>query len=55
MIHAGLGEPDRAFEWLERGYAERNGLMMWLRWPVWSSLQGDSRYVGLMRRLGLGG
>jgi Flp pilus assembly protein TadD len=54
-IHAGLGELDRAFEWLEQGYAERNGAMMWLRWPVWNSLRGDPRYSELMRRLGLGG
>jgi serine/threonine-protein kinase len=55
MIHAGLGEPDRAFLWLERGYAERNGLMMWLRWPVWSSLRSDPRYGELLKRLGLAG
>jgi hypothetical protein len=51
---AGPDEPERAFEWLERGYAERSALMMWLRWPAWSLLQGDRRYGDLMRRLGLG-
>lgn len=53
-IHTGLNEPDQAFEWLERGYAERNAMMVLLRWPVWSSLQSDARYRELEKRLGLG-
>jgi len=54
-IHAGLDELDQAFEWLEQGYAERNALMVLLRWPVWSSLQSDARYRVLEKRLGFAG
>jgi hypothetical protein len=53
-IEAALGAPDQAFAWLERGFAERNGVMMWFRWPLWSSLQTDRRYGDLMKRLRLG-
>jgi len=53
-IEAALGAHDRALESLERGYAERNAVIMWLRWPLWSSLEGDPRYAELMKRLGLG-
>ena len=54
-IHAGLDEPEPAFEWLDRGLAERNAVMALLRWPPWSSLQSDPRYRDLEKRLGLGG
>ncbi len=53
-IEAALGAPDRAFEWLERGYAERNAVLIWFRWPLWSSLRTDPRYGDLLRRLRLG-
>ena len=53
-IHAALGEVDQAFECLERGFAERNAIMMWFRWPLWDSLRTDPRYGQLMKRLGLG-
>jgi serine/threonine-protein kinase len=52
-VEAALGSHDRAFESLETGYAERSAVMMWLRWPLWSSLQSDPRYGALMRRLRL--
>jgi serine/threonine protein kinase/tetratricopeptide (TPR) repeat protein len=53
-IHAALGEVDQAFECLERGFAERNAIMMWFKWPLYTSLRTDSRYGELMKRLGLG-
>jgi len=52
-IEAALGSAERAVEGLERGYAERNALMMWLRWPLWSSLQSAPRYGALMKQLRL--
>jgi eukaryotic-like serine/threonine-protein kinase len=52
-IEAALGAAERALEGLERGYAERNGVMMWLRWPLWGSLRPDPRYGTLMKRLQL--
>jgi len=54
-VESALGARDRAFASLETGYAERSAVMMWLRWPLWSSLEGDPRYGELMKRLRLGG
>jgi hypothetical protein len=45
---------DQAFECLEGGFAERNAIMMWFRWPLYTSLRTDPRYGELMKRLGLG-
>jgi len=52
--YAGLGESDRAFEWLERSLAERSGLLIYLKVdPMFDRLRGDSRFTTLMRRLRL--
>ena len=56
VIYAGLGEKDRAFDWLEKAYEQREG---WLGWyflldPEFDFLRTDSRYSDLLRRLGLG-
>lgn len=54
MVHAGLGENDRAFECLELAYEERSDLMAWLRvGPEWTSLRSDPRFASLQRRVGL--
>jgi tetratricopeptide (TPR) repeat protein len=55
VIYTGLGDKDRAFEWLEKAYREREG---WLAWyfildPEFDSLRSDSRYNDLLQRLGL--
>ncbi|HSB19478.1 MAG TPA: tetratricopeptide repeat protein [Anaeromyxobacteraceae bacterium] len=56
MVHAALGERDRAFEWLERAYQERSTWLPWLGvGPGLAELRGDPRFRDLMRRLGLGG
>jgi eukaryotic-like serine/threonine-protein kinase len=53
-IYAGLGDKDRAFESLEKGYAERSGGMSYLKTdPFWYNLRSDPRYVDLLRRMGL--
>ena len=52
-IHAGLGENDRAFEWLEKGYSERDTNLLYLKVdPSWNSLRSDSRFADLLRRIG---
>jgi TolB-like protein/DNA-binding winged helix-turn-helix (wHTH) protein/Flp pilus assembly protein TadD len=56
LIHAGLGEKDRAFEWLEKAYDDRDvGLVhIYLRAnPLWDSLRSDARFEGLLKRMGL--
>ncbi len=53
-IYAGLGEKDRAFESLERGYKDRSGSMVYLKVDAfWDELRPDPRYADLLRRIGL--
>jgi len=54
VVHAGLGNKDRAFECLELAYQERSDMMAWLKvGPEWKSLRGDPRFADLQRRVGL--
>jgi serine/threonine-protein kinase len=54
MIYSGLGEQDRAFEWLERGFSGRAyGLVFVPTDPRFDLLRSDKRYAALMRRVGL--
>jgi eukaryotic-like serine/threonine-protein kinase len=53
LIHSGLGEKDRAFEWLERAYQERSTVLAYLRIdPRLAPLRSDPRYLDLVRRMG---
>ena len=53
LIYSGLGEKDRAFEWLERAYQERSTVLAYLRLdPRLEPLRSDPRYADLVRRLG---
>ena len=53
-IHASRGEPDAAFEWLDRAYAERDGgLAEILGNPFLETLEADPRYEALLARLRL--
>jgi tetratricopeptide (TPR) repeat protein len=53
LIHAGLGEKDRALEWLERAYQERSTVLAYLRIdPRLAPLRSDPRYLDLVRRMG---
>jgi TolB-like protein/Flp pilus assembly protein TadD len=54
LIHAGLGELDRAFEWLERAYQARDPKLPYVKvHPRWDSLRRDPRFADLLRRIGL--
>jgi TolB-like protein/Tfp pilus assembly protein PilF len=54
LIHAGLGDPDSAFGWLEKAYDERDENLAWLAIdPRLDSLRADLRLDELMRRIGL--
>jgi len=51
-IHAGLGDKDRAFEWLERAYEDRDGWLIWLKLdPVMEVLSSDARFTDLLKRI----
>lgn len=55
MVYAGLGEMDRAFEWLEQAYEQREGVLVLLKPmpPLIPALDADPRLPGLLRRIGL--
>jgi len=54
LIHANLGDRDAAFEWLERGFADRSiGLLFLKVGPGWDGLRSDTRFQAMMRRVGL--
>jgi tetratricopeptide (TPR) repeat protein len=53
-VYAALGDPDRAFEWLDRAFEERSSLLASIRAdPVMDPLRGDPRYQEVERRLNL--
>jgi TolB-like protein/Tfp pilus assembly protein PilF len=53
LIYTGLGENDRAFEWLEKAYADRNDFLVWLKVdPELDRLRADPRFTDLLRRVG---
>jgi serine/threonine protein kinase/tetratricopeptide (TPR) repeat protein len=53
-IYAWRGENDKAFEWLERAYQQRDSGLNGIAWdPLLSGLKGDSRFATLLSKLGL--
>jgi TolB-like protein/Flp pilus assembly protein TadD len=55
--HIGVGDNDQALIWLERAYAERSGLLIYLLGShVFADpLRSDPRFMDLRRRLGFSG
>ena len=52
IIHAGLGEKDQAFEWLEKAYEVRDQGMGFLKVdPDLDPLRSDPRFQDLLRRM----
>jgi TolB-like protein/Tfp pilus assembly protein PilF len=53
-MHAGLGQKDEAFRWLELAYEAHNQYVPFTRvWPSFASLRDDPRYLDLLRRMNL--
>jgi eukaryotic-like serine/threonine-protein kinase len=53
-IHIGLGENDRALEYLEKAYEEHSHWLIYLHIdPSMDDLRNDSRFQDLLRRVGL--
>jgi len=49
-----VGDKECAFEWLEKGFEERDDLMIHLKVePVFDSLHSDRRFQDLVRRVGI--
>lgn len=53
LIHTGLGDYDRALEWLWKAYENRDVWLVWLRVnPGFDALHTDARFAELLRRIG---
>jgi TolB-like protein/tetratricopeptide (TPR) repeat protein len=54
VIHAGLGDIDAAFDWLETAYRLRDGYLFWLPGaPGLDPLHPDPRFADLVHRVGV--
>jgi serine/threonine protein kinase/tetratricopeptide (TPR) repeat protein len=52
--YLGVGDRDKAFAALEKGYQEQDDLMaILIRLPTFDSIRSDPRYADLLRRMGL--
>ena len=53
-VYIGLGDKDRAFQWLGRAVEERGEFVTWLKPdPLYDPLRSDPRFPALLRRLDL--
>ena len=53
-VYAGLGEKDKAFEWLEKDFQARNGKLAEIRWQLqYEPLSEDPRFKDLLKRMNL--
>lgn len=51
-VYAGLGDFDRAFDRLERGFEERDGGLVWIKvHPRMDPLRSDARFSALLQRM----
>ncbi len=53
LVHIGLGEYDRAFEWLETAREEYDSWLFQLHGPEWDPIRDDPRFLDLLARLNL--
>ena len=52
LVHAGLGQTEEAFRWLDRAFDERSHWLIWLRLdPRWKILRKDPRFAMLVARI----
>ncbi len=52
--YIGLGDRERAFEWLQKAYQYRSGDLIYLKTDaIYDPLRSDARFIDLLRRVGL--
>jgi len=53
-VYLGLGDKDKAFEWLEKDFQARNAKLIEIRWQLeFESLRDDARFKDLLKRMGV--
>ncbi len=53
-VYVGLGDKDKAFDWLEKDFQARNGKLAEIRWQIqFEPLRDNPRYKDLLKRIGL--
>ena len=53
-VYIGLGDKDKAFEWLDKAVQERSNYVAYLKvFPIADPLRSDPRFADLLRRVGL--
>ena len=56
IVYVALGEKERTIEALQQAYAERFGLLVFLKVePMWDPLRSDPRFQDLVRRMNFPG
>jgi tetratricopeptide (TPR) repeat protein len=56
LAYASMGQPDRAFHWLDRAYQDHDPWLTYLMAsPEFAKLRGDPRYPVFLRKMGLSG
>ena len=54
MVYYQLGEKDKAFEWLEKSYQDRDIWLLTLgNDPLWDDLRSDPRCIALLKKMGI--
>jgi len=54
VVYAGLGEKQKALDWLERDINDHSGWMIYLRYEeAFDTIRSDPRYTQILRRTGL--
>lgn len=54
VIFLGLGDTDKAFEWFEKAFEERDGNLIYITIPPpFDSIRPDPRYKQLLKKMGL--
>ena len=54
LFHLGLGEKDKALDWLERCYEEQDGYCWGLKvFPMFDPLRTEPRFQALLKKAGL--
>jgi serine/threonine protein kinase/Flp pilus assembly protein TadD len=53
LVYIGLGEPDRAIDWLRKAELERSGDLIYLKTdPIYRSLASNPKFTELLERVG---